>query len=185
MSSSQPPSAPGPWSPQPQHPAWPQEGWPQQPWPPQAWAPQPPARDSTRVIAIVALVVAVVALVGALLVTVLPMLLFGLFGAVAGESFDEGWAGPSVGSAYGGRVEPAADGSVAGPTLAGAVVEVASVGPEDDLAGRVSCDPVPRVAADVSVLCRADDPRWYGIVRFTDADGSFDVVMVGPDETMP
>jgi hypothetical protein len=78
---------------------------------------------------------------------------------------------------------------VAGSTLAGAVAELVA---DNDLAGRLTCDPVARVGDDVSVLCRATDPTWYGIVRFSGSDGTFDVITMGgpdgpygPDGPMP
>ena len=38
----------------------------------------------------------------------------------------------------------------------------------------------------MSALCRADNPTWYGIVRFTNGDGSFQVITVSPDgESFP
>jgi hypothetical protein len=93
---------------------------------------------------------------------------------------------PSVSTSYGGGVTPAVDGSVAGSTLAAAVTELVQDDAGEDLAGRASCDPVPHVAGGVSVLCRANDPTWYGIVRFTSTDGSFQVVSVSPDgEPLP
>lgn len=173
---------PPPWPPQ--QPAWPAP--PQGPWAPQVAAPVPPKRDSTRVIAITALVVSVVTLLGVLATSVLPLLFFGLFATAFGGGFGEALGDESllssVGTVYGGEVTPAADGSVAGPTLAGAVVPLVSGPDEDaDMAERVSCDAVPRVAAGTSVLCRASDPDWFGIVRFTGTDGSFDVVTVGDD----
>ena len=133
--------------------------------------------------AITALVISVVTLLGVVATSVLPLLVFGLFATTFGEDLGDDSLFSSVGTAYGGEVTPAADGSVAGPTLAGAVVPLVSGGVDDDadMAERVSCDAVPRVAAGISVLCRASDPDWFGIVRFTGTDGSFSVVTVGDD----
>lgn len=170
-----------PWSPQPGPPQWLGQQQGAAPWP-QAPAP----RDSTRTMAVVALVLSGVALFGMAMTTIGPMLAFGLFASVAGEGFDEGTMFPSVGTSYGGEVTPATDGSIAGPTLAGAVAELVQEDAGEDLAGRVSCDPVAHVAGDVSALCRASDPTWYGIVHFTGTDGSFEVITVSPDgESFP
>jgi hypothetical protein len=85
-----------------------------------------------------------------------------------------------VSTSFGGEVTPSGDGSVAGATLAAAVTRLAK---DDGMepAGPLSCDPVPRVAGGVSVLCRAADPAWFGIVRFTSTDGSFQLITVGAD----
>ena len=61
----------------------------------------------------------------------------------------------------------------------GAVVPMVSEDAFDGMAERTTCEPAPHVTADVSVLCRADDPAWYGVVRFTGTDGSFDLITVG------
>ena len=175
---------PQPWPPE--HPAPP---WAGQPAPPQwptaqgyaPWAPPPvPRRDSTRTMAIIALVTSGLALGGLVLSSIVPLLFFGLFAAVGGEALDEG-SFPSLGTSYGGEVAPAADGSVAGPALAAAVTRLVQDDGTVEPGTRLSCDPVPRVAGGVSVLCRADDPAWFGIVRFTSTDGSFQVVTVSPD----
>jgi hypothetical protein len=153
-----------------------------------AWQPPvpPPHRDSSRTIAIIALVVSGLALLGVALTSIVPMLFFGLFASVAGEGFDDGTLFPSVSTGFGGQVSPAADGSVAGPTLATAVTDVIHDDTGEDLAGRVSCDPVSSVAGGVSVLCRAEDPTWYGIVRFTSPDGTFQITTVSTDgESFP
>jgi len=165
-----------PWSPPPGPPQWLAQQQGVAPWP------QPVGqRDSTRTVAIVALVLAGVALVGVAMTTIGPLLAFGLFSSVGGESFDEGTMFPSMSTSYGGEMTPAADGSVAGPTLAAAVTELVQDDPGADLAGRVSCDPVPHVSGGVSTLCRATDPSWFGIVRFTGTDGSFQVISVSPE----
>ena len=169
------------WSPRPGPPQWlaQQQG-------PAPWPPPPARRDSTRTIAIVALVLSGVALFGMAMTTIGPLLAFGLFASVAGEGFDEGSMFPSVSTSYGGEVTPAADGSVAGPTLAAAVTPLVLDDAGEDLGERLSCDAVPHVAGGVSALCRADDPAWYGIVRFTDTDGSFQVITVSPEgESLP
>jgi len=160
--------------------------WSPQPGPPQ-WLAQPPARrDSTRTIAIVALVLSGVALFGIAMTTIGPLLAFGLFASAAGEGFDEGSSFPSMSTSDGGEVTPAADGSVAGPTLAAAVTQLVQDDTGQDLGERLSCDAVPHVAGGVSALCRADDPAWYGIVRFTNSDGSFQVITVSPEgESFP
>ncbi len=119
--------------------------------------------------------------------TIGPLLAFGLFASVAGEGFDEGAMFPSVGTSYGGEVTPAADGSVAGPTLATAV-DRARAGRRRRRARRAAQlrRRYPTWRVDVSALCRADDPTWYGIVRFTSTDGSFQVITVSPDgESFP
>lgn len=171
---------PPPWSPQPGPPQWlAQQG--VAPWPQ-----QPARRDSTRTMAVVALVLSGVALFGLAMTTVGPLLAFGLFASVAGEGFDEGTMFPSVGTSYGGEVTPAADGSVTGPALAAAVTELVQNDFGDELGLQLSCDPVAHVEGGVSALCRADGPTWYGIVRFTDGDGSFQVITVSPDgESFP
>lgn len=133
--------------------------------------------------AIVALVVSGLALLGVLAMAILPTLLFGLFGlALSGDfedGFDDSLGFSSVSTYYGGRVAPAADGSIAGPTLAAEVVDMVSDGFDDGMAERTSCDPVAHVAKDVSVLCRASDPSWYGVVRFTDDTGAFEILGIG------
>ncbi len=154
--------------------------------------PPPPRADSTRTIAIVALVISGLTLVGVAVSTIAPILFFGAltFGAAGfGDTIDDGPMMSSNATYPGGRVLPAGDGSVAGSTLAGAVAELVA---DNDLAGRLTCDPVARVGDDVSVLCRATDPTWYGIVRFSGSDGTFDVITVGgpdgpygPDGPMP
>ncbi len=167
-----PPPGPQPWLAQQQGAA---------PWP------QPSARrDSTRTIAIVALVLSGVALFGIAMTTIGPLLAFGLFASAAGEGFDEGSSFPSMSTSDGGEVTPAADGSVAGPALAAAVTQLVQDDTGQDLGERLSCDAVPHVAGGVSALCRADDPAWYGIVRFTNSDGSFQVITVSPEgESFP
>jgi len=167
---------------------------------PPRWQGQPlpvaPRTDSTRTIAIVALVISGVTLLGVGVMTIAPFLFFGALAFGAGSGFgdivDDGSLMSSSGSYLGGEVTPAADGSIAGSTLSTAVVELVADG---GLAGRVTCDPVAHVGNDVSVLCRATDPAWYGIVRFSGSDGSFDVLTMGgqdasfgpngPDGPMP
>lgn len=128
--------------------------------------------------AILALVASGLALGGLVLSSIVPLLFFGLFTAFLGEGIDEGsFVDGAI--TYTGRVELAADGSVSGPALAGAVVPMVSQDAYDGMAERTSCDSVPHVTADVSVLCRADDPAWYGVVRFTGTDGSFELIAVG------
>ena len=130
--------------------------------------------------AIIALVISGFTLLGLALSTVAPLLFFGFvalgLGAGFGDVIDDGELASSSASYSGGEVTPAADGSVAGSTLATAVVDLVVDG---GLAGRVTCDPVARVGDEVSVLCRATDPTWYGIVRFSGSDGSFDVLTMG------
>jgi hypothetical protein len=158
--------------------------------PPAQWqGPPPPRTDSTRTIAILAMVTAGLALLGVAASTVVP-LLFGLllvgFGSSYGDVIDDGSLMSSSTTYLGGHVDPAADGSVAGPTLAGAVVELVADNGLEGMSDRVSCDPVAHVGDDASVLCRATDPTWFGIVRFSGSDGSFDVLsMGGPDGPMP
>jgi hypothetical protein len=150
------------------------------------WPQQPARRDSTRTMAVVALVLSGIALFGMAMTTIGPLLAFGLFASVAGEGFDEGTMFPSVGTSYGGAVTPAADGSVTGPALAAAVTELMENDFGDELGLQLSCDPVPHVEGGVSALCRADNPTWYGIVRFTNGGGSFQVITVSPDgESFP
>ena len=171
--------------------------WPVQPGPvPPRFQERPPSAphtDSTRTIAIVALVLSGVTMLGVVVATIAPLLLFGALtvgaGAVFGDVVDEGPLTSSNASYSGGEVTPAADGSVAGSTLATAVVELVADGGQ---AGRVTCDPVVHVGDDVSVLCRATDPTWFGIVRFSGSDGSFEVITTGgpdgsfgPDGPMP
>jgi len=162
---------------------------PSQPQPPGWGAYQQPQlaparpRDSTRVIAIIALVVSGVTLLLVVATTMVPLLLFGAFTATFGEDL-EGDLGDSMDLSatttyLGGDVTPAADGSVAGPSLAAAVIPMVSEGFEDGMAEPTGCDPVPHVAKGVSVLCRASEPTWYGIVRFTDDHGGFEVVATG------
>jgi hypothetical protein len=149
----------------------------------QGQPPPPPRADSTRTIAIVALVVSGVTMLGVVVTTLAPLLFFGAlsFGAAGfGDVVDDGSLMSSNASYSGGKVSPAADGSVAGSTLAGAVVELVADG---GLAGRVTCDPVAHVGNDVSVLCRATDPAWFGIVRFSASDGSFDVLTMGGSDS--
>ena len=160
---------------QPQPPGW---GAYQQP----RLAPAPP-RDSTRVLAIIALVLSGIALLAVVATTLVPLMLFGAFAAAFGEypgdDFSDAMDLSSTTTYFGGDVTPAADGSVSGPALAAAVVPMVSEGFEDGMAERTSCDAVAHVAQDVSVLCRASDPTWYGIVRFTDDQGGFEVVATG------
>ncbi len=187
------PRVPEVWQPQQRQPSLP-EIWPPQqqvgpPWavPPQVQGqpPLPPRADSTRTIAIIALVISGLTLLGIGVMTIAPFLFFGAlaFGAAGfGDVIGDGSMMSSSASYYGGDVTPAADGSVTGTTLAAAVTALASDNGLDGMAGRVTCDPVPHVGGDVSVLCRATDPAWYGIVRFSGSDGSFDVLtMGGPD----
>ena len=71
-----------------------------------------------------------------------------------------------------------------GPFQGPAAATAPQLVPDDgsaDLGTGLSCDPVPHVAGGVSVLCRASDPSWLGIVRFTSTDGSFQVISVSPD----
>ncbi|MFL6175158.1 MAG: hypothetical protein ACJ715_00795 [Ornithinibacter sp.] len=71
---------------------------------------------------------------------------------------------------------------ISGPTVPGAVGELVADHGLGGMADRVRWDPVPRVADEASVLCRATHPSWFGIVRFSGSDGSFDVMtMGGPD----
>ncbi len=164
--------------------------WPAQPgpFPPrlQGQPPLAPQSDSTRTIAIIALVVSGLTLLGMVVMTIAPFLFFGAlaFGAVSsfGDVIDEGSLMSSGTTYLGGKVSPAADGSVAGSTLAGAVVTLVSDDGLGGMEGRVTCDPVDRVGDEVSTLCRATDPTWYGIVRFSGSDGSFDVISMGGAE---
>ena len=159
---------------------------------PPGWAPQPPAqpgRDSTRTIAIIALVVGSVALLGQMLTMVVPFLFFGVFGLL-GSGFEtgEGVFGESASVTIGGgQVATAPGGTVPAAALTSAVRDVLGVGdPYLPPPGEVTCDAAPRVARDASVLCRADVDGWYGIVRFTDGDGSFELLSVhGPDWSGP
>jgi hypothetical protein len=147
------------------------QGWAQQP-------PPPPQRDSTRTLAIVALVIASLALLGQLLAMVVPMLLFGLLG-VGGGFIDEGFA-PDGGISFGGgQVSPAADGTVSAAALTQAVRQLVDVDdPFLPPVEQITCDAAPRVARDVSVLCRAAPDQWYFIVRFVDGSGGFEVMAV-------
>lgn len=131
--------------------------------------------------AIIALVASGLALGGLVLSSIVPLFFFGLFAALGGEAIDDGSFVPSLSTSYGGEVAPAADGSVAGPALAAAVTQLVQGDGTSYPGTRLSCDPVPHVAGGVSVLCRAGDPSWFGIVRFTNSDGSFQVVTVIPD----
>lgn len=147
--------------------------------------PAQPGRDSTRTIAVIALVVGSVALLGQLLTMVVPFLVFGALGLFgSGFDTDEGFFAESGGVVIGGgQVAPTALGTVPASALTSAVRE--TLGVDDPFLpppGEVTCDAAPRVARDTSVLCRADVDGWYGIVRFTDDDGSFEVLSVhGPD----
>lgn len=71
-----------------------------------------------------------------------------------------------------GTVAVASDGSVAGPALADAVLEVGGGGYYEE----VSCPATPRAAADVMTLCDVDDgyDQYRVVVLFLDSDGNFE-----------
>ncbi|WP_156996822.1 hypothetical protein [Knoellia aerolata] len=73
---------------------------------------------------------------------------------------------------WSGRVAVAGDGSVPGPVLADAVQEVGGGGYYEE----VVCAATPRVAADVTTLCRVDDgfDRYRLVVLFLDDAGRFE-----------
>lgn len=155
-------------------------GWAQQP-------PPPPQRDSTRTLAIVALVIGSVALLGQLLAMVVPMLFFGFFGLVGlGGGFDEEFGPAGVATYGGGQVSPGADGTVSGTALTEAVRDL--VGVDDPFmppVDQITCDAAPRIAKDVSVLCRSTPDQWYFIVRFVNGAGEFEVHAVEANDMMP
>ena len=121
------------------------------------------------------------ALLGQLLVLVVPVLFLGVFGVFATDFENDEGFGVDTGAMTvgGGQVTPASDGSVSSASLTSAVRDILDGGdPTLPPAGEVTCDATARVATDTSVLCRADVDRWYGIVRFTDDAGSFEVLAV-------
>lgn len=143
--------------------------------------PPQPGHDSTRTIAIIALVVGSVALLGQLMTMVVPFLLFGVLGMFgSGFETDEGFAMESgTVTIGGGQVATNPGGTVPAARLTSAVRDVLGEGdPFLPPPGEVTCDAAPRVARDASVLCRADVDGWYGIVRFTNGDGAFEVISV-------
>jgi hypothetical protein len=144
----------------------------------------PPQRDSTRTIAIIALVVGSLALIGQVLTMVVPVLLFGMLG-FGGSFLDEEFP-PSEGFSFGGgQVSPAADGTVSAAALTQAVRDLVDVGdPFLPPVEQITCDAPPRVAADVSVLCRSTPDTWFFIVRFVDGSGEFEVHAVESNDMM-
>ncbi|WP_088290852.1 hypothetical protein [Kineosporia sp. A_224] len=142
---------------------------------PGMYAPAPPRRDSTRTVAVLALVVSVVCLLALLMTQLLPMLMFGMLGLGGMDPFSEGDVGGFGGSVHDGSVAVTPGGSVDAAALATAVTLAA----QGELFGAVTCDPVAKAVADVSVLCRgdeADEIRSYAVVRFTDGTGRFQVM---------
>ncbi len=73
---------------------------------------------------------------------------------------------------WSGRVDVAGDGSVPPMVLADAVFEVGGGGYYED----VVCAATPRVAADVTTICRVDDgyDRYRVVVLFLDGEGRFE-----------
>lgn len=119
---------------------------------------------------------------------VLPMLFFGFFGLFGfTDDFDEGFGSSGVVTIGNGQAKLAADRTVTGPVLTRAVRDL--IGPDDPFLPpieNITCDPAPPVSADVSVLCRAGAGEGWVIVRFTDATGEFEAVVVpGEDMMMP
>lgn len=142
---------------------------------PGAYPVAPQRAGSTRTIAIVALVISLISLAALLLTQLVPMLLFGAIGFGGGDPFADGTVGGFSGNVQNGSVAVRADGSVDSAALATAVT---AAGP-GELPGTVTCDPVPKAGADVSVLCRGSGPdtiRSYAVVRFTDDAGRFQVM---------
>lgn len=119
----------------------------------------------------------------------LPLLFFSAFGLFATGFETDGGFGVETGTVTigGGQVAPGPDDTVSSAALTSAVRDLLEVGdPTLPPSGTVSCDAAPTVTRDLSVLCRADVDRWYGIVRFTDAFGSFEVLSVeSPSWGMP
>jgi hypothetical protein len=127
---------------------------------------------------VVALVVSVICLAAVLLTQLLPMLMFGLIGFGVGGPFSDGdpFAAGSVGgftgTVYDGSVTVNADGLVEAAALGAAVTSAMRGG---EILGTVTCDPVPKAAADVTTLCRGDefDMHSYAVIRFTSDTGRF------------
>jgi len=111
--------------------------------------------------------------IGAMALTmVLPMLFFGfLTGGLFGADYDEGEVGPMDGAQ---RVSVAADGSVSGAVLAEVLAE--------DWYEDLTCPDTPKVATDVTTICRGggriDDLRV--VVVFRDSSGLFSTADVFP-----
>ncbi len=83
------------------------------------------------------------------------------------------WEGIVAAAAdWGGRVDVGSDGSVPPLVLADAVFEVGGGGYYED----VVCAATPRVAADVTTVCRVDDgyERYRVVVLFLDGEGRFE-----------
>lgn len=107
------------------------------------------------------------ALAGTLLTTLAAALLwFTMGGPVPWQGIEDSAAD------WSGRADVAADGSVAGMVLADAVAEVGGGGFYED----VVCAATPRVAADVTTVCRVDDgyDRYRVVVLFLDDSGRFE-----------
>ncbi|MFC7491323.1 MULTISPECIES: hypothetical protein [unclassified Knoellia] len=75
-----------------------------------------------------------------------------------------------------GQVDVAGDGSVPGPALADAVLEVGGGGYYEE----VVCPATPRAAEDVTTLCRVDDgyDQYRVVVVFLDDSGRFETAEV-------
>ncbi len=144
----------------------------------QQLAPAPaPRRDSTRVMAIVALVLSVVALVAPVGMVAAPMLLFGLGGP--DESFevtgDGAFGGPGSQGGMSGRTD-----TVSGPFIAGrALAEVLGSGPS--LLDGVICPDTADVRPGTTILCSASGGSTYVVVRVTDSDGAYRADWFSPD----
>lgn len=110
------------------------------------------------------------------------LLLTGLLGAMlwvtAGGPLP--WEGiDDLADDWNGSVQVAADGSVPGPLLADAVLEVGGGGFYEE----VVCPATPRVAADVMTLCSVDDgyDTYRVVVLFLDDAGRFETTEVFSD----
>lgn len=107
------------------------------------------------------------ALAGAVLTALTGVVLwYAMGGPVPWEGIEDSAAD------WSGRVEVAADGSVPGMVLADAVFEVGGGGFYEE----VTCASTPRIAADVTTVCRVDDgyDRYRVVVLFLDGEGRFE-----------
>jgi hypothetical protein len=148
------------------------------------WSSQPayaapavaPRSDSTRVIAIIALVLAALSMAVAAFGQFVPFLFLGAFGGPGdGGFFPPGdGVGGFTGTVHRGSVTVEAD-TVSAASLSSAV----SRATKGELFDPVTCDPVPRVTADATVLCRStvDAIHTYAVVRFIDDTGRFEVMV--------
>ncbi|QKE82913.1 hypothetical protein [Arthrobacter sp. NEB 688] len=144
--------------------------------PPTAPAPAP-RRDSTRVMAIVALVLSVVALVAPVGFFAAPMFLYAF---AAGESgYSDLELGPPEDVATGGVTTGASD-IVRGPFVAGsALAELVAGGPMDDV--DLTCPDTTDVRPGTTILCSTPGGSTYVVVRVTDPDGGYRADWFSPD----